>query len=77
MKVRIFYLQNENGANLLLDNNGWFGALIIDIVDNVLTLDSTQNVDLENLYLTGVLSGIHWPFIFGFLLLADHGSEYD
>jgi hypothetical protein len=29
------------------------------------------------LYLTGVLTGIHWAFIFGVLLIAGHGSEYE
>tara|TARA_R110000824_G_scaffold119346_1_gene273382 strand:+ start:1905 stop:2054 length:150 start_codon:yes stop_codon:yes gene_type:complete len=29
------------------------------------------------LYLTGNLTGIQWPFIFGILLIAGHGSEYE
>jgi|TARA_R100001082_G_scaffold107120_1_gene80677 hypothetical protein len=34
-------------------------------------------VALMVLYLTGALTGIHWIFIFGFLLIAGHGSEYE
>jgi len=45
-------------------------------VSGITTCGAT-GVAIMVLYLTGNLSGIHWPFIFGFLLLAGHGSEYE
>ena len=42
-----------------------------------ITVAGAAGVAIMVLYLNGTLTGIHWPFLFGFLLLAGHGSEYE
>ena len=42
-----------------------------------ITTCGAAGIALMVLYLTGVITGIHWIFIFGFLLIAGHGSEYE
>ena len=42
-----------------------------------ITTAGAAGVAIMVLYLTGVLTGIIWVFIFGLLLIAGHGSEYE
>tara|TARA_R110001583_G_scaffold5920_2_gene31180 strand:+ start:286 stop:435 length:150 start_codon:yes stop_codon:yes gene_type:complete len=42
-----------------------------------ITTVGAAGVAIMVLYLNGTLTGIQWPFIFGFLILAGHGSEYE
>ena len=45
-------------------------------ISGISTVGAT-GIAIMVLYLTGVLTGIQWAFLFGILLIAGHGSEYE